>query len=86
MATVRSYRLISLSALVVGVLMLFMGFFFLWVVAPAAVIGLFYLVFVFLEDRRALKNGAFTRRAQRRQRLTSESVARERDVERLPST
>ena len=26
-----------------------------------AVVGLFYLVFVFLEERRALKNGAFTR-------------------------
>ncbi|MGI8421518.1 MAG: hypothetical protein ACR2MU_04545 [Gaiellaceae bacterium] len=86
MATIRSYRLISLGLLIFAVLALFLGFFFLWVIAPAVVIGLFYLVFVFLEERRAARNGALTRRTQRRQRLSSESRARERDVERSART
>ena len=82
MATIHSYRLVSLSLLIFGVLTLFLGFFFLWVLAPAVVLGIFYLVFVTLEERRALKNGAVSRRAQRRQRLTSEAVARDRDLRR----
>ena len=82
MATIRSYRLVSLAALICAVLALFLGFFFLWVLAPAVVIGVFYLVFVTIEERRALKNGAFSRRAQRRQRLSSEATARGRDLER----
>lgn len=85
MATIRSYRLISLTFLISGVLTLFLGFFFLWVIAPAIVIGAFYLVFVFAEERRALKNGAGTRRTQRRQRLTDESQARDRDLDRRVS-
>jgi uncharacterized membrane protein len=82
MAPIRTYRLISLSLLILGVLTLFLGFFFLWVLAPVVVIGLFYLVFVFLEERRARKNGALTRRTQRRKRLSAEALARERDLER----
>ena len=82
MAPIRSYRLISLTLLIIGVLMLFLGFFFLWVLAPVVVIGLFYLAFVAAEERRAAKNGVLTRRTQRRTRLTSEALARVRDVER----
>lgn len=82
MAPIRTYRLISLSLLILGVLTLFLGFFFLWVLAPVVVIGLFYLVFVFLEERRAAKNGALTRRARRRKRLSAEALARDRDIER----
>ena len=82
MATIRSYRLISLALLICGVLALFLGFFFLWVLAPVVVIGVFYLVFVGLEERRALKNGAVSRRAQRRARLDHESAARVRDMSR----
>lgn len=82
MAPIRSYRLISLTLLIIGVLMLFLGFFFLWVLAPVVVIGLFYLAFVAAEERRAAKNGVLTRRTQRRTRLTSEALARVRDVRR----
>ena len=82
MAPIRSYRLISLTLLIIGVLMLFLGFFFLWVLAPVVVIGLFYLAFVAAEERRAAKNGVLTRRTQRRTRLTSEALARVRDVDR----
>lgn len=82
MAPIRSYRLISLTLLIIGVLMLFLGFFFLWVLAPVVVIGLFYLALVAAEERRAAKNGVLTRRTQRRTRLTSEALARVRDVER----
>ena len=85
MATIRSYRLISLSLLIAGVLSLFLAFFFFWVIAPAIVIGVFYLVFVAYEERRALKNGAVSRRAQRRARLEHESVARAREREKLAS-
>jgi hypothetical protein len=84
-APIRSYRLISLSLLIAGVLALFLGFFFLWVLAPVVVIGLFYLVFVSLEERRAAKNGALTRRTQRRLRLSSEALARMRDLRRSDS-
>lgn len=82
MATIRSYRLVSLALLVAGVLSLFMGLFFLWVLAPVIVICVFYLAFVTIEERRKLKNGAVTRRALRRSRLDGEAVARERDVHR----
>jgi fatty acid desaturase len=82
MAPIRTYRLISLTLLILGVLTLFLGFFFLWVLAPVVVIGLFYLVFVFLEERRAAKNGVLTRRTQRRKRLSIEALARDRDIER----
>lgn len=82
MAPIRSYRLISLSLLIFGVLALFLGLFFLWVLAPVVVIGIFYLVFVALEERRAAKNGALTLRTQRRSRLSSEALARVRDLER----
>lgn len=85
MATIRSYRLISLALLIGGVLSLFLGFFFLWVVAPAIVIGAFYLVFVFVEERRALKNGEGTRRTLRRKLLTDEAQARDRDLDRRMS-
>jgi predicted DNA repair protein MutK len=78
-ASIRSYRLLSLSLLILGVLALFLGFFFLWILTPLIVIGLFYLVFVSLEERRARKNGELTRRAQRRRRLSAEAAARERD-------
>lgn len=86
MATIRSYRLISLSLLIAGILTLFLAFFFVWVIAPAIVIGLFYLVFVAVEERRALKNGAVSRRAQRRERLDKESVARAREREKVASS
>jgi predicted DNA repair protein MutK len=82
MASVRSYRLISLSLLILGVLALFLSFFVLWVLTPVIVIGLFYLVFVFIEERRAKKNGELTKRAQRRSQLAAEAAARERDRER----
>lgn len=82
MAPIRTYRLISLTLLILGVLALFLGFFFLWVLAPVVVIGLFYLAFVAAEERRAAKNGVLTRRTQRRKRLSSEALARVRDVER----
>lgn len=80
MATIHSYRLVSLTLLILGVLALFLGFFFLWVLAPAAVVALFYLVFVAVEERRAAKNGVGTRRTERRRRLSSEAVARDRDL------
>lgn len=86
MATIRSYRLFSLALLVIGVLALFLGFFFLWALAPVVVIGIFYLVFVAAEERRQLKNGAVSRRAQRRRRLSDEAVARERDLDRHAAT
>lgn len=82
MATIRSYRLISLTLLICGVLALFLGFFFVWVIAPVVVIGLFYLAFVAWEEKRALKNGAVGRRAQRRARLVEEAGARDRELER----
>src|SRR3954453_5554993 len=45
MAVIRYYRLFSLFALVAGVLVLFMGFFLVWVVVPIAAIGFLYLGF-----------------------------------------
>jgi hypothetical protein len=39
-------------------------------------------VFVFLEERRARRNGELTKRALRRRQLSAEAVARERDLER----
>jgi hypothetical protein len=80
-ATIRSYRLVSLALLVLAVLGMFLGFFFLWVVAPVIVIGLFYLVFVALEERRSRRNGVVTIRSERRELLSSEAAARGRDVE-----
>jgi predicted DNA repair protein MutK len=84
-ATIRSYRLFSLALLLCGVLSLFLGFFFLWVIAPVVVIGAFYLVFVVIEEHRQLRNGAVSRRATRRLRLSEEAHARERDRERQVS-
>ena len=79
MATIRSYRLFSLALLLAGVLTLFLAFFFIWVIGPVLVVGAFYIVFVILEERRQLKNGASTRRSMRRQRLSDEAHARELD-------
>jgi predicted DNA repair protein MutK len=82
MATIRSYRLFSLALLIAGVLALFLGFFFVWVIAPVVGICAFYLAFVAVEERRARKNGAATRRGQRREMLDHESEARDRDLDR----
>ena len=79
MATIRSYRLFSLALLLAGVLTLFLGFFFIWVIGPVLVVGAFYIVFVILEERRQLRNGASTRRTLRRKRLSDEAHARELD-------
>jgi fatty acid desaturase len=82
MASIRSYRLFSLSLLILAVLALFLAFFFIWILTPVIVVGLFYIVFVFLEERRARRNGELTKRALRRRQLSAEAVARERDLER----
>ena len=71
MASIRSYRLFSLSLLILGVLALFLGFFFIWILTPVIVVGLFYIVFVVLEERRARGNGEVTKRALRRRQLSA---------------
>jgi predicted DNA repair protein MutK len=82
MPTIRQYRLVSLTILVVAVLALFLGFFFLWVIAPVVAIGAFYLVYVWIEEQRARRNGGRTRRSVRRARLREEAQARDRDLAR----
>jgi hypothetical protein len=81
MAVIRYYRLFSLFALVLGVLVLFMGFFLVWVVVPIAAIGFLYLGF-------GLGGGVSTlplsvkAREERRRRLSSEAQARKIALER----
>ncbi|HEY8705095.1 MAG TPA: hypothetical protein VIL98_10090 [Gaiellaceae bacterium] len=76
MSIVRRYRLAALSVLVLLVLTVFLGFFFLFVLAPVVVIGLFYIVYLVAEERlhlsSALREGMIGRRSQ----LARESEAR----------
>jgi hypothetical protein len=81
MAVIRYYRLFSLFALVLGVLVLFMGFFLVWVLVPIAAIGFLYLGF-------GLGGGVSTlpltvkAREERRRRLSAEAQARKVALER----
>ena len=81
MHVLRRYRLASLAALLVGVGSLFLAFFFVFVLAPIAVLGIFYIVFLVLEERR--------RRAERRdpriELLAREDEARRSDAPRRPA-
>ncbi|HZS31072.1 MAG TPA: hypothetical protein VFA37_07435 [Gaiellaceae bacterium] len=81
MATIRSYRLLSLALLICLVLAIFLGAFFVWVLAPIALLCVFYLVFVWVEERRALKNGKQTNRSRRRAQLSREADLRRRELE-----
>ena len=51
MTRVTNYRLLSLLGIVLGTIALFLGFFFVWVIAPVVAIAAFYLVFFFNEER-----------------------------------
>ncbi len=77
MGIVRRYRLVSLSLLVVSMLALFLGFFFVFVLAPVVVIGLFYVVYLAAEER--LSYLSSFRDAIRLRRLT---LAREAEARR----
>jgi heme exporter protein D len=86
MATIRSYRLLSLALLIAAVLAIFLGAFFVWVLAPIALLCVFYLVFVWIEERRALKNGKQTSRSRRRAQLAHEADLRRTELDRPSST
>jgi hypothetical protein len=77
MRTVRRYRLFSLTLLVVGVLAAFLAFFFVWVLAPLALMLAFYVAFVMTGWHRRLlarRSGVDTR--LRRERLEHEAAQR----------
>jgi predicted DNA repair protein MutK len=74
---VRRYAgILPTFAVVVVTLALFVGFFFAWLVAPLLALLLFYVVFVFAEERWALFPSLRGRVAKRRERLKHEAVAR----------
>ena len=81
MAVIRYYRLVSLFALVFGVIALFMGFFLVWVVIPIAAVGFLYLGFGLGSG---VSNLPLTLKAreERRRRLSVEAQARKRALER----
>jgi fatty acid desaturase len=79
-ARVAHYRLVSLVLVVVGATLLFLGFFFVWVIAPVVAVAVFYLVFFFNEERGGVGRGRWQRRRLRRQLLVHEAKARRADL------
>jgi hypothetical protein len=79
----RNYRLISLALLVLAVVGGFLGFFFLWVLAPVALICLCYLLVVAGENREGLTAAIFRDRLRlRHDRLAEEAAARREQLRR----
>jgi predicted DNA repair protein MutK len=76
------YRLVALTGVVLLALALFVGFFFLWVLAPVIAIGGFYLVLFANEELGAVGRERRRERRVRRERLSAEATARRRDRER----
>jgi hypothetical protein len=72
MTLARRYRLLALSLLVVGVLLFFLSFFFVFVLAPIIPLALFYLGFLYHRETVQRRS----RRAER-QLLASEAVSRQ---------
>lgn len=77
MGIARRYRLLALSLVVAGVLAGFLGFFFVFVLAPVVPLALFYLAYLFARERRLRTE----RRAQLRV-LEHEAAARRARIER----
>lgn len=86
MARVANYRLVSLLVVVVGTTLLFLGLFFVWVIAPVVAIAAFYLVFFFNEERGGVGRERRQGRRVRRQRLGGEAKARRADLGRAERT
>ena len=84
MTRIVNYRLVSLLFIVVGTTLLFLGVFFVWVVAPVVGIAAFYLVFFFNEERGGVGRSRRQSRRVRRQRLSGEAKARRADLMRAP--
>lgn len=82
MAAVQRYRIVALAAVVAASLGIFLGFFFLFVLAPIAVIALFYIVYFLAEERLALSRTLRHETRERRERLARESAARRRVLRR----
>lgn len=80
MARVVNYRLVSLLFVVTGTTLLFLGLFFVWVLAPVVAILVFYLVFFFNEERGVVGRERRQGRRVRRQRLVGEAKARRADL------
>lgn len=80
MTRVANYRLVSLLFVVVGTTLLFLGVFFVWVIAPVVGIAVFYLVFFFNEERGGVGRARWQSRRVRRQRLLREAKARRADL------
>jgi hypothetical protein len=79
---VTRYRPLTLTLVVAGSIALFLGFFFVWVIAPVIAIAVFYLVFFFNEERGAVGRARRQGRRVRRQRLVGEARARRADLTR----
>lgn len=73
MGIVRRYRLLALSLLVAISLAGFLSFFFVFLLAPVVPLGLFYLSYLVVRERR----NRSSRRAER-MLLAHESAARQR--------
>jgi hypothetical protein len=84
MARRITYRLLSLSSLIVLVLATFLAFFFVWVLAPIAVNCVFYLAFFINEERSNLGRERRRQRRERRYRLRREAHARREGLAAAP--
>jgi hypothetical protein len=82
MRVLREYRLVSLSLLVVGVMTVFLAFFFVFVLAPILVILAFYPIHMLIQSRRELPGSRGERGRLRRERLAVEAKARRESIER----
>jgi len=80
--SVKHYRLLTLTFVVAGSLLLFLGFFFVWMIAPVVGIAVFYLIFFFNEERGGVGKSRRQARRVRRQVLAHEASARRADLTR----
>ena len=76
MTLVRRYRLVALTLMILLALATFLSFFFVFVLAPIAIIGLFYIVYVIAEERLALSSALREGMSGRRAQLARETEAR----------
>ena len=83
MGIVRRYRLFSLFLLILAMLGMFLAFFFVWVLAPLAIIVVAYFALVLTRPgNRLLARFSGVGRHERLQRLSVEAKARREQLAR----
>lgn len=78
--TLRDYRLGSLTLVIISTLVIFLGFFFVWVLVPAVAVGGFYFVFMALGRRNQVRRESEDEAIK--DRLLAESRARGAEMRR----